>query len=482
MDSSELSAEQLEYIKNDVKYLRSIYEKQIKDAEEKKLTKVLNLEMDLIPVITTMEYFGIKIDTESWRLIFPKLEEEKKQLELEIKTMMFDSISEQISPEDNLLSIAERLCIPVKKKSERNALIQVIDLNYIRDWVIEHINLSSPKQVLSILNQMGINIPNTEESTLIDYEHENLIISKLLKYREIIKLLTTYGENILAKIHPVTGSLHPEFNQVGAATGRFSSSNPNAQNIPATPEFRKNFIARPGYKIITADYNQQEYRLAGATSGDEKIIHAYKQGHDIHTATASIAFDKSLDQVTKEERTNGKKINFLTLYGGSPKKLHKILGFPMDKATDIINKLNSSYSKLNLFRERYGEMAFEKGYSVTLLGRKRWFNKPKIYPSDKEYDIVKSRIKRQGYNTLIQGTGADIVKLAMVSCFYNNPFGLDKFRILLQVHDEIVFEVAEEIVEQAVPFIKTCMEDAEQQFLGEIPAVVEISVDNFWRK
>lgn len=471
--------EHINYAKDDVLYLEEIYQAQSKKAQELELIKVIDLEMKLIPVVAMMEYFGILIDVDSWNKTIEELETRLIPFREQIKEDILNQIVQKIEYK-NVLELADKLAIPVKKKSERATLQMIKDFNFVKKWFFDNLNIDSPKQVLAILKALGIDIPNTNEQTLQDYaEHE--FVKLILEYRNMQKLITTYGKNILSKVD-IDGCIHPEFNQVGTATGRFSSSNPNCQNIPATDEFRKNFIARPGYKLIRIDYNQQEYRLAGALSGDEKIIEAYKQGHDIHTSTGSIAYQVPLDQVTKEQRYDGKRINFLTLYGGSANKLHKVLGFSMERSKEIISLINSSYKQMVIFREKFGEKVFEKGYSVTAFGRKRFYEKPVLYKTTDEYNTIRSQIMRQGYNALIQGTGADIVKLAMVRCFYENPFGLDNFRIILQVHDEIVFEAKAEIAEESAQFAKRIMEEVEQKFLKEIPAVVEVVIDDCWRK
>lgn len=472
--------EQLEYLCDDVKYLEDIYELQQKTSKELNLQKIIALEMRVIPVVTMMEYTGISIDKKSWTKLIEEYTIKANKLEQELRNSILDELM-QFLQDKNLLEIANELSIPVKRKSDKIILESIVDLKYCKDWLFEHININSPKQMVTILRKIGVDVPNTNESTLKEYPN-NLIIKKLLEFRETEKLITTYGNNILDKINPVTHKLHPEFNQIGTVTGRFSSSNPNGQNIPANAEFRKNFIASPGFKLITADYNQQEYRLAGAISKDPVIIDAYKQGHDMHTSTGAIAYEIPLANVSKEQRYDGKRINFLTLYGGSAKKLHKILGFSLQKSKKIISSINDAYSVLTVFREKYGEAVFDKGYSVTVFGRKRFYAKKNLYTSIEEFQQIKGEIMRQGYNALIQGTGADIVKLALIKCFYENPFGIDNFKLLLQVHDEIVFEVREDIVKEAVDFIKKSLEEVEQQFLGEIPAVAEVTINDYWAK
>ena len=480
MSKENLDLEHIDYAIKDVMYLEEIYNKQQEEIDKLGIRKVVELENRLIIPVMLMELIGIKIDVEKWKKSINELKQKVPVLISEIKEMIISELEEKLK-DKTLYEIANLLAIPIKRKSDVVPLQYLIGLDYSKDWVLSNLNIDSPKQMLSVLHLVGVDVPNTNEDTLRDYLYHPLV-EKILEYRNLMKLISTYGENILAKVHPVTGALHPEFNQVGTVSGRFSSSNPNCQNIPASDTFRSNFIARDGYKLITADYSQQEYRLAGALAHDPKIIDAYKRNYDIHTATASILFDVPLEQVKKEQRAEGKTINFLTLYGGSGNKLHKTLGIPLEKANQIVEQLNSSYESLAAFRQKFGEKVYEKGFSVTAFGRKRFFKKNLLHNSTQEYNQERSRIQRQGFNTLIQGTGADIVKIAIADCFYNNPFGLENFRILLQVHDEIVFEVKEEYVEQAMEFVKKTMESAEQPFLGEIPAVVEVSVDNYWKK
>lgn len=472
--------EELTYSITDVEYLENIYFKQTEKAKELNLTEVINLEMALLPVVVSMETFGVKIDVEALDNLIEFYKDKAKILKEELKDVILSEIQSKFYGK-NLYEIACLLNIPVKTKNVIKSLSSITDIEYSINWIRDNINLNSSKQMLTILNLCDIPVQNTNEQTLRDYESVT-IVNKLLEYRDAEKLVSTYGENLLEKIDPKTKTIYPEFNQVGTATGRFSSSNPNCQNIPAISDYRKIFVPRAGYKFITVDYNQQEYRLAGALANDKCIIDAYKNNYDIHTLTASIAFKCNIKDVTKEQRRIGKTINFLTLYGGSAKKLHKVLQVPIAEAEKIIENLHHTYSTSVNFREKFGQFAYERGYSVTAYKRKRFYSKPLLYANVNKYNEIKNKIMRQAYNALVQGTGADIIKLAMVACFYENPFGLENFRIILQVHDEAVFEVKEEYVEEAKNFIKEKMEGAEQPFLGEIPASVEISINDYWAK
>jgi DNA polymerase-1 len=304
----------------------------------------------------------------------------------------------------------------------------------------------------------------------------------LLAYRDADKKISTYGENLFKNINQNTGRLHAEFNQLGTHTGRFSSSNPNMQNIPRENRYRNAYVARPGHKIITADYSQEELRLLAAVSRELEMINAFIDGIDLHKKTASILFSTDVDLINKEQRSTGKTLNFAVVYGSSEYGLYKNFGIPLKMGKNYLEKFFSGYPRLNAFKEKAGDIILSLGYSITPLGRKRFFKKKILYKDYYEKVREESAIKRAGVNHIIQGGSADIIKLAMVDIDYNKPYSDDELRILLQVHDELVFEVREDLVDSAVDFIRDCMVNNEQKFLGNIPAVVDIYVGDCWNK
>jgi DNA polymerase-1 len=302
-----------------------------------------------------------------------------------------------------------------------------------------------------------------------------------LDYREQIKRYTTYGSSFLKDVHPVSKRIHTNFNQVGTATGRFSSNGPNLQNIPSLAEYRACFIADPDHYILSADYSQAELRLAGAITGEPEIITAYQQEIDIHTKTGSMLFKKELDNVSSNERDIGKSFNFARQYGSTPYGIHYNFGLPLEFAFELEERYKRAMPILDAVKTKIEDEVISRGYSITLLGRKRYFDIFKAYKSSnskKAYlDLLKTR--REGFNHVIQGSSADILKLAMVSIFYNNPFG-DKLKLILTVHDELECLIHKSIKDVAENFVKKCMEEEEQKFLGEIPAKVDARIGECW--
>lgn len=472
------SESQLNYAATDVSVLRTIYDKQLEGISNLNLDKILQLEMSLIHVIAKMEINGIILDAVEWLKLNDSAKSDALRLRDEFKDKLFSSID--FTRFSNAMDAVNSLSIPVKRKSDITLLDGISDSTAVKDAVTNLFNLSSPKQVLSALRLVGIQIDSTDAKVLKDFKgHE--IISILLSLREQEKLVSTYGGNFLGLINPATGRIHTEYMNVGAATGRLSSLNPNLQNIPATAGRRKCFISAKDHLLATYDYNQQEYRALGAISGEDAIISAYREGKDMHAATAALVFNKDIADVEKDERQFAKGVNFALIYGSTAWGLKHNLDIPMERAEQIVASYHRGYPKLKVFRDEVEKLILENGYSITLMGRKR-FNKVRptmITPN--EYMQYKGQVLREGFNVLIQGTCADIVKLAMLNIHNDNPFG-DKLKMLLQVHDELVCEVHQSIADDAGEFIKTTMLNTEQPFLGDVPAAVDGKILPYWSK
>ena len=342
------------------------------------------------------------------------------------------------------------------------------------------------EQIKKLLEYIyGIELGGVGKKAINDLAHttdvDTSILENLIEFRMAKKKVTTYGTKFLEHINPITGRVHAQFHNIGTDTGRFSSSKPNMQNIPRDELYRQAFVARPGYKIIGIDYSQQEYRLAGALSGEIAIINAYIEGLDMHTATASILFGVSAKDVTKEQRNYGKTINFAIIYGTSAWGLSNNMKITMNKAEEIMEMYFAGYPRLAKFKEMAENRILELGYSITALGRRRYNREVPLFGTPKEREKFLARIKREGFNHIIQGTAADITKLAMINIYENNPYG-DELRMLLQVHDEVISEVREDLADEAYLYIQEQMVMAEQPFLGSIPAVADGYISNTWEK
>lgn len=472
--SNDVTEKMLDYAAMDVKILRDIYTIQIKLISDVNEDAVLDIEMKLLPVVSRMEYDGVLLDKEALTTITNNEESRLISLETEIREKMVSEIKHF----NNALEMAHALKIPVKTKREKEALESILDYKISIDWAKSRLNLNSYIQLPAILNLIGIPVKSADKKELKKFK-EHDIIGLLLERSESQKRISTYGKSLIDQIHDLTCRVHTEFINMGAATGRFSSTNPNLQNIPTAKGYRESFVSSKGWKWLSLDYSQQEFRLAGGVSGEPKIIEAYLNGVDMHTATASILYNKPLSEITKEERNRGKTVNFAILYGSSEYGLKYNLGISLEESLSIINSFNTGYSRLHAFKSAAEDMVLKLGFSSTPLGRRR-YNSPKpLYMNSNEYIKYIAKVKREGFNHIIQGGGADIIKIAMVNIYNNNPFG-DKFRMLIQVHDEINAEAHESIANDVVEFMKAEMLKAEQPFLGEIPAAVDFKMGDCW--
>ena len=363
-------------------------------------------------------------------------------------------------------------------------------------WKIagEEFNINSPKQVGELLfDKMGIVLKNhkktstgaksTNIAVLEQLKEEYPIVSDILRYREFQKLLSTYIDNI-PKMLDENNRLHTTFLQAGTTTGRMASQEPNLQNIPTKTELgqkiRSAFVAEKSFKLIAFDYSQIELRLAALLSGDGKLINIFKEGRDVHTAVASEVFGVSFDQVDKEMRRKAKVINFGILYGMGVNSLRKSLGDDVkrEEAQIFYNEYFDKFSKLAEYIENIKRETKELGYTKTFFGRRRYFE-----GIDSRIPFVRAMAERMAINAPIQGTSADMTKIAMgrVNEYIVKQSLEEDVFILLQVHDELILEVREDLVKKIVPEIQKIMEDVilPKDAFG-IKFVVDASVGEDW--
>src|SRR3989339_1004275 len=363
-------------------------------------------------------------------------------------------------------------------------------------WKIagEEFNINSPKQVGELLfDKMGIVLKNhkktstgaksTNIAVLEQLKEEYPIVSDILRYREFQKLLSTYIDNI-PKMLDENNRLHTTFLQAGTTTGRMASQEPNLQNIPTKTELgqkiRSAFVTEKGFKLVAFDYSQIELRLAALLSGDGKLINIFKEGRDVHTAVASEVFGVPFDQVDKEMRRKAKVINFGILYGMGVNSLRKSLGDDVkrEEAQIFYNEYFDKFSKLAEYIENIKRETKELGYTKTFFGRRRYFE-----GIDSRIPFVRAMTERMAINAPIQGTSADMTKIAMgrVNEYIVKKGLAEDVFILLQVHDELILEVREDLVKKIVPEIQKIMEDVilPKDAFG-IKFVVDASVGEDW--
>ena len=346
-------------------------------------------------------------------------------------------------------------------------------------------NLGSPKQIHTILyDQQKLPIlkktpkgqPSTEESVLQELALEYPLPKLILEHRSLSKLKSTYTDKLPQQVDDKTGRIHTSYHQAVAATGRLSSSDPNLQNIPIRSEegrkIRQAFIAPPGYKIVAADYSQIELRIMAHLSADAGLLKAFSAGEDIHKATAAEVFGVALDQVTTDLRRSAKAINFGLIYGMSSFGLANQLGLTRGQAQSYIDLYFARYPGVKNYMDTIKEQAREQGYVETLFGRRLYL------PEIKSKNAARRQYaERTAINAPMQGTAADIIKLAMISTDQwlreENPDA----KIIMQVHDELVFEVAEDHLDSCCKHIRNLMCSAAEL---NVPLLVDIGVGNNW--
>ena len=346
-------------------------------------------------------------------------------------------------------------------------------------------NISSPKQVqkilyedmqLPILAKTPKGLPSTAESVLQELAQDYDLPRLILDYRSLSKLKTTYTDKLPGQINPVTGRVHTSYHQAVAATGRLSSSNPNLQNIPIRTEegrrIRQAFIAPPDCVLLTADYSQIELRIMAHLSKDKGFLEAFSNNEDIHKKTASEVFAIKVDEVSKEQRRAAKAINFGLIYGMSPFGLAKQLGIRRNKAKEYVDRYFEHYPDVKNYMERTSEQAREQGYVETVLGRRLYL------PEINARNAVRRRYaERAAINAPMQGTAADIIKCAMidVEAWLNKEH--PDVKLIMQVHDELVFEIPEGKAAMLGSEIRNMMTHAAEL---SVPLLVDIGTGNNW--
>lgn len=377
-----------------------------------------DLENKLVPVLASMENFGIKIDKKYFENYKKELQENIEKLEKEIYSLSGETFNIG-SPKQLAEILFEKMGIEPVKKTKTG--------------------YSTDVEVLEVLALRGIEIAE-----------------KLLEYRGFTKLLSTYVEP-LPKLADEDDRIHTTFNQNGTSTGRLSSANPNIQNIPVRTDegikIRKGFISQDGWSLVSFDYSQIELRVLAELSKDENLLLAYKKDKDLHDLTArKIFFKTDEEQVTREQRSIAKVINFSILYGKTPFGLSKELKIPVADASQYIKTYFEQYPKVKKFLENVLENARQNGFVETLYGTRRYINN--INSSNKN---LQAQANRMAVNTVVQGTAANIIKKVMIK-LYDEFKNNDDIKMLLQVHDELIFEVKDEVSEKYMEKIKEIME------------------------
>lgn len=455
-----ITEKEYQYSAADVLILPDIYYIQVAHLNKLGIQNAAQLEFDVLPVVALSEVTGVSIDQEQWRSILRTAESEREKL----STKIYECFNEVV-PQKTLFGVPT-------------------------------FNIGSNPQLLKHLQKLGFDLDNTEEGTLKRFAGKHEAFDLLLEWRGYEKIRSTYGEKLLSKISKKTNRLHCQFNLVQADTGRMSSEKPNLQNIPGydpddptSVDFRSCFVAKPGYKLVTADFSQQELRILADMSGDPTFRKAYlekdEDGNtlDVHKYTAASVFGVSYAEVTPKQRKHAKAVNFLLVYGGGAYTLAERLKISEDEAQAIIDNYFKRYDKIKRFLDNCANGAVYNGYSLTISGRKRFLPMPSPDSvTEKEFRKARSSVKRQGKNTPIQGSGADVTKQAMV--FVHERLQREGFDaiILMVVHDELVVEVREDQAEQVARIVEEEMIRGFTHFFKNIPMKVDAHIGPTWEK
>lgn len=436
---------QLSYAATDVSILFPIWQAQKQALADEGLEKITALEFRLVPVVAEMELKGFRIDVEKWRTIIAEYGRKR------------DEVAERIQDEFR----------PHFRHTQ-------IDLFGNRAAVV---NLNSPVQILEAFRKVGLDLPSTGEAVLRRYDHP--LAKLLLEYRSYEKIITAFGENLIAKINSKTNRIHPDYMQIGADTGRFACSNPNLQQIPAGSMFRRCFVAAEGYKLIVADYSQVELRIMAELSGDPAIVKAFNEGKDLHTFVASLLYEIPEERVRRDvERRIAKNMNFGMMYGIGARSLAVNIGVSEEKARKLLAKHAQKFSRIKAWLGKVSKEAVKKSYSLTMMGRKRRYQD--LNPEDPGYERQRSYVERQGRNTPIQGTSADMTKLAMIYIYERIKKAGFEAAMVHTIHDEIVVEARKDQAGKIAKLVKEEMERAGRKLLKKVPVKADVNVSDTW--
>ena len=434
--SGVLSEAQLEYAAQDASVLLPLRDRLAASLEEERLGRISRIEFEAVAAIAEMELAGIKLDVGRWKELEVTVRERRDRAA--------DHLESFFPPPEGIL--------PLEGLGPR-------------------LNLNSPKQITDAFKTLGIELPDTKVWTLLKVDHP--AAKALLEYRELQKKLGTYLETYPGFISPKTGRIHANFLQCRVPTGRLACTAPNIQQIPHEDEFRRCFVAEDGNTLVIADYSQIELRILAEVSEDPAFVGAFQRGMDLHRLTAATMYNVSMDDVTKDQRSAAKRINFGLMYGRGARSLSAQLGTDEDRGRQLIDEYFANYPKVQRFLQRTANRAMRDRTLRTLAGRVRKFGNDPVADD-------RGAMRREAMNYPIQGAASDIAKLALVY-IREEVEGLDA-RLINSIHDEFVIECAEEQAIQVSEKTQAAMVRAGEDILEKVPVQVEVEVSSEWRK
>ncbi len=437
----ELSAAQLEYAARDAAVMLPLRDELVKQLKANALGRCAQLEFECVVPLSALELSGIHLDTARWRLLLADIKKNRDRLHEELQ--------EKVAEEP----MQQSLFGPIR----------------------QDINLDSHVQLTRALTRLGVPVPDSTRNWKLEpLAVEFPIVREILDYRTLQKTLK-FGETLLESIKPATGRIHSNFHQIGAPTGRMSSTDPNVQQIPHGAEFRRCFRAPDGRKLITADFSQIELRILADFTNDKGFVEAFNSGADLHRVTAAQIFNVALDDVTKQQRDFAKRLNFGVVYGIGARRFALMTGLTETDAEDLLRRYFATYRGLDVWlRDAALKAVRERSAPRTVAGRLFRFN---FDPEDKQ---AASTAQRNGKNSPIQGSSADIIKRAL-RLLHDKLRGTDA-SVVNVVHDEIVVEAGAAEAEEVAKMVEEAMCAAGEEYVKKVPVKVETEVADEWVK
>lgn len=439
----ELSEAQLEYAARDAAILLPLRDKLIDRLKTEGLIKCAQLEFECVMPVADIELNGFYMHKDRWLEQLAIVEKRRGELAEELQEILAEE-----SSQGSLFGGPQR----------------------------DDINLDSHQQLTQALERLGIPVPDsTRNWKLQPLAAQYPVIATLLEYRTVQKALTSYGQNMIELINPATGRLHADFRQIGAPTGRFSCTNPNIQQVPHAAEYRRCFSGHPtGRRLVIADYSQIELRILAEFSGDRGFINAFNSGADLHRVTAAQVFNVPLDQVSKDQRDFAKRLNFGVVYGIGAQRFSLMTGLSVSDAENVLRKYFATYRGLDTYLREAANRAVNDRQARTASGRLVRFR----YDENDRQQI--SMTQRNGKNTPIQGTSADILKRALR--LLKDELRDTSARIVNIIHDEIVVEADAGEAEAIALKVEHAMCAAGEEYLKTVPVKVETEIADEWIK
>jgi len=437
--AAELTQSQIQYAAKDAAIMVALREKVVERLKQDNLVRVAKLEFDCVMPIAQMELNGFYLDEARWREQLEKVKKEQDRIAVELQRMLAAGVAQA-----SLFGVTE-------------------------------INLDSNQQVLDALKNLGVPVPDSTRGYKLEpLALEFPVVAKLLEYRGVAKAISSFGETILEFIKPQTGRLHSDFRQIGAPTGRFSSSKPNIQQIPHEEAYRRCFRAPAGRKLVIADYSQIELRILADFSNDENFIKAFESGADFHTITAAQVFNVAPEMVSPEQRSFAKRLNFGVVYGIGAQRFALMTGLSQTQAEDTMRKYFGTYRGLDAWLRDAARKVVSEKTSRTASGRLYKFR----FEDGDRAQI--GAAQRNGKNFPIQGTSADILKRAL-HLLHQEITGTSA-RLVNIVHDEVILECDAAEAEEVCKKLEKAMCDAGEEYVKKVPVKVDAHIADEWTK